>query len=484
MKARIIGVVVCVLLLPCLAWPATRTVAKSGTPDFSTIQAAIDFFRTSDPDPGVADTIDITDAAVYDEQITVDTPVTIQGNAVSRPVICAQLSGVSAGDGIFISIATGTANDVTLKNLIVLPSRTSPPTDDVIMSTGQNLNILLDNVLVAPNNGSDAPVSTDGMTEVNLDPPVQRIGDDCAFLGSGAAPVGDGTTVTLRNTVLTHAISATATPGVTGNDALVCSSTNTGGYRIEDGCVFSFCNRLGIQANGAAGTFFEVNAPTNRVLVLGNKGFAGIWFAGSSGGVQRDLKGINVIGNGFPYGGGWGIEQQWSSPVGITIEDAIIAGNSGPGLNIGSAGSPGPVTLNRVTIADNGTSHILVDAAYTAPINLTDCIVGGNGSSDGETNVVVHNGTGTMSLTGCGVILSPTSPMQLAGTGFVGTGTVNIVSAVYENPLFLETADYQSANYYDVQNNNFGTASATSGPLGGGGDYVGGLSRVQDYSLY
>src|SRR5437868_4618155 len=81
------------LVLPlCVGptWAATKTVAKTGSPDFATIQAAIDFFRTSDPDPGTPDFINITDSAVYDEAINVNTAVTIQGIAATRPVIAAQ----------------------------------------------------------------------------------------------------------------------------------------------------------------------------------------------------------------------------------------------------------------------------------------------------------------------------------------------------------------------------------------------------------
>jgi len=453
MKKILFAGVLLVFALVSLAPGQTVTVAKSGSPTYSTVQAAIDHFDP-DPDAGTANVIQITDASVYDEVITIDVPVSIEGTGTSRPVLAVQVNSAGDGDcGIVIEISTGTFNDVTLKNLIIIPSIASPPTDDGVKSRGQNLNILIDNCVITANDGSDGPVTLDGLTKVDLSG-ATPFGDDGAYLGGIATPAGDGTVVTYVNTVISH-----NNNGEGGGDGIVCSGSMEG-VVIQDGCVFSYNGRLGIQANGS----FEINAPTNRVIVKGNEGFAGIWFAGTGSGTSpvRILDGVNVLDNGTAGVSGWGIEQQWGGSIPFTLKNSIISGNTHQGLVVGDTDTDGLMTLENVTIADNGGAAIDTNAACTGNMNITDCIIAGNGTSDVD-NSIIHNGTGTMDLSYSAVVRVGSS--SLTGTGFSGTGTVNQSSVIYFDPYF--TADY------DVDNPAYAGKGTAASDLAGGGNYLG-----------
>lgn len=466
---KIILIVILVGLVS-LGYAQTKTVSKSGTPDYNTIQAAIDFFAT-DPEPTNPNVINITDASVYDEMITINVPVTIEGTDTNRPVLAVQMnSGADANDGLLIRIPTGTSNVVVLKNLIVIPSRTSTPTDDGIRSHGQNVNLTMDNVLITANNGSDAPISTTGLEAVSLSG-ATMFGDDGMYIGGDTTITGDGFSATLKDVVITHMQGAV---GGTANDGLVLSGT-ANVYRIQDGCVFSYCNRLGIQAAGD----FQISAPTKRVVVLGNRGFAGIWFSGAPASVvnPRLIDGCNVINNlgenhtTAPVGA-WGIEIQNGGTVQYIVKNSIIAGNSDRGLVIGELAGTGPVTIENVTISNNGTSAIGVVTGCASNIDITDSIIAGNGTSNAS-NVIIHNGSGTMNISFSGIVTA--GPQSLLIPATTGTGTIITNNIVEDNPQFVDATDYNSDSYFDVVNTAYYSANSIGDPLSGGADYVGAI---------
>ncbi len=450
----------------------TVTVAKSGSPNFATVQAAIDSF---DPDPnaGQPNIIQITDSALYDEIITVDVPVTIDGTAATRPVLAVQTNPASAGanDGLTVSIAAAsTSNSVFLKNLIVIPSTTTPPADDGIISLGQNLYLELNNVVVTANNGSNVPLAVDGMSQADTTGAI-FFGDDGVFLGSGTV-AGTGFEGVLKDTVITHLQAAGA-----GHDGLVCSGTGKS-YTILDGCVISFCSRLGIQAHGD----FEIAASkTDKAYILSNRGFAGLWFAG--GGInKRSISGAVIANSGNGTTEGFGIEHQNAGAAGMTVTDSIIVNNTSDNIRVSNVGTTADVRLTRVTLANQTTatqSALEIDAGATANIFLTDCIVAGNGSGE-VPNTLLHNGTGTLTLSGTALVTA--GPFALT-TPTGGTGPVSGTPTTTANPQFVETVNVASASFYDVANPAYATASSTGGPLGGGADFVGG-SSVNDWSVY
>lgn len=440
----------------------TVTVSKSGSPNFSTIQSAIDSFA-SDSDPA-ENVILVQDSSVYDEMVTINRPLRLEGSsAVNRPIIAGR-NNTAGADALVISIPTGTSNTVTLRNLIVIPSKTTPPTDDGIASVGQNLFIFLDNVLVSANNGSDQPCTSDGLSTPTVTGTEVFIGDDNLFLGPTTTPAGPGTEVLMRNLVSSY-----GNPAGASNDGIVLSGSGLT-YTILDGCVFSFNGRLGIQA----GRNFTINAPTKPVQVIYNKGFAGLWFASASA-LARDINGLIVMHNSST-----GIEHQNGGTAGLKMSNAIVAQNGATNLQISDVGINAPINLTNVTISNQHTgSAISVLTTASATITLKDSIVAGNGTAD-PVNTIVHNGSGPLTITGSALVTAGPNALVAPKTG---TGPVSGSPSTTADPQFVNILDPTSPSLYDVANTAYATANSSGGPLRGGADYVG-TSTVRDWTLY
>lgn len=431
----------------------TVTVAKSGTPDFSTIQAAIDSF---DPDPnaGLPNVIQITDAASYEEVITIDLPVTIEGTASSRPIILPLLN--TGNDGIVISIPTGTLNEVVLRNLIIIPPLAGGPTDDGITSVGQNLEIVFENVLNAPNDGTNQPVTTTGLEDLDLVAlGAVRWGDDCAFLGGTAAPAGDGCNVIFRDTIFT---------GATG-DGLVCSGSSAGFYRIEGGCVFSNCGRLGIQGNGS----FIVDAADDPLLVINNDGFAGFWFAGtgSSASPVRNLDGLVVADN-----DSWGLEQQNGGGLAFNLSNAVFAGNASIGLRIGTVGTTAAQTITNSTFFGNAAAAIQADTGAAYNIVISDSVIAGNGTAASPENaIIIYDSGSTLDISDSAIVTAGAFALNGVGsTGGIGVSseaTVTTTNIINDDPAFFSTT-IGARNYVAPTATAYNTANSGGSYLNGG----------------
>jgi len=447
---KTLSVLAVALALGAPAFAQTRTVSKTSG-DFNTLAAAVAFFTSSDPDTNAPNIIQITDSSVYDEAISVTIPVTIEGVAATRPIIACQPAPVQAdaNDGLVVSL--GSPGSVTLRNLILIPSKTSTPSDDVLRMVGADSTFTLENILITANNGSDAPVTSDGLSDPSL---------------VGATVVGDdGAHFTGVNAVynLTNFVAS----AVTG-DGIVCGGSAGIVFNINDGCIFSYNGRLGIQAHGA----FTINAPTNRVLVLGNKGFAGIWFAG--GHTVRIVNGANVVDNVVD-----GIEHNNDGGAPFSLSNAIIAGNGDDGLMINNTSVNQPISISNVTIADNAGSPIEVaDAAsplltVTAAITVSDSIIAGPGL---ELN---HSGATAMTISNSAIVTA--GPNALPSANNIGTGTINTASIINADPIFTSTT-YGTSLFYNVTSGAYASAGTGSTALAGGGTYN--STAVDSWSLY
>lgn len=442
-------------VLASSAHAATITVGQTGA-DHTTIAAALAVAVAND-------VVQIIDDAVYDEAISITVPLTLEGTGVNRPVIAArpgptQVTGDTGGtDGLVVQLTT--PGNVTLRNLIIIPSKTTTPTDDLVRSGGTNaINLLMEDVVVTSNNGADAPVTTTGLTEVDLTGATQT-GDDGVFL------TGTNSTFTLRRTVISHHANAGA-----GRDGLVCSGA-TNQYFIEEGCVFSYMGRLGIQANG--GTFDINSGAGTRVRVIGNKGFAGIWYAGAQATTPRAINGCDVVHNvSATAAQGWGVENQSRGTTTATFSNMRIWGNGGQGFLIGSTGT-GDTVLNNVTIANNQRAALEVAAAVSPAVNagnitINDSILAGNGDAAGVNNVIRHNGAGTMTINNSAIVTQGTH--SLNATPIDGTGTVVQNNVINGDPEF-KSRTFTNAAFLDVQNPAFGGAATAAADLAGGASY-------------
>ncbi|MDK2973627.1 MAG: hypothetical protein PWP23_3382 [Candidatus Sumerlaeota bacterium] len=452
LKKCFVGLAAVALVSPALA--QTKTVGATGA-DFTTISAALAFF-SPEPDAGLANVIQIIDSGVYDEAISITGDMTLEGTGSSRPTIAAQMgpTQVDSGDGLCI-----TAGNVTLRNLIIIPSLTNTPTDDLVRSASTCGDIVVDNCVLTANDGSNAAATLDGLADVTGTPTL--VGDDLIFPQSS-------TSVTIVDSVFAYA----------SGDGIVCSSS-TPSYFINDGCVFSYCGRLGIQAS--ADQRFVINAPTNRVLVLGNKGFAGLWFAGDQA-VERSVNGCNVLNTTSATAGqGWGMEVQNRGTVGggfpaATFSNMIIAGNSAQGVIIGSVGDT-DTTFTNVTIADNLGAAVEVATTVVGNVTFNDSILAGNGTGTDQT--VNNVDTGVLNINNSAIVTA--GPFALTGTA--GTGTINQTNVINGDPEFVETANISSVSFYDVNALSYAGAASASSNLGGGADYVN-AADVAPWQMY
>lgn len=441
----------------------TVTVSKTGSPTYSTIQEAINHF-TSDPDTNVPNVIQVLDDAVYDELITITAPLTLEGTGSNRPIITPQLN--SGNDGMNIQIDNGqTSNAVYLRNLIVIPSLTAPPTDDGICSIGQNLYVEIDNVLVTANNGSNQPVSVTGLAEVDTSG-ATFFGDDGIYLGGTLAPAGPGTEVFLRDTVVTHLRNAGA-----GRDGLVLGGNTGTRFNIGEGCVFSYNGRLGIQAGSDVAI---EGSDENPVMIVGNAGFAGLWYGSGSPNVRRVSHAI--IANNTAMG----IEQQNGGAATFELTDSVVVNNGSNALMIADNLVAAPAAITRSTLGNSTAGPAIgVSAANTFDVTITDSIIIGNGSANAD-NTIQHDGTGALIFSGSAAVTAGPHALTTV-TG--GTGTVSGAPTTTADPEFVDTTDFTSDDFFDVAAGVYSTASSTNGPLGGGADFVG-TSDVETWSIY
>ncbi|MBX3729285.1 MAG: hypothetical protein KF858_08890 [Candidatus Sumerlaeia bacterium] len=423
-----------------VASAATLTVAKSGTPNHSTIQAAI----TAAAD---GDVIQILDDAVYDEGISVTKALTIEGTGTNRPILAlqagpTQATGDTLSDGLVVQLPA--AGSVTLRNLILIPSATNTPLDDLLRTAGTDLTITLDNLLITSNNGANAPVTTDGLSAANMTGAIQT-GDDGIFLA------GTNTIGTLTNVVVSHHQNTG-----TGRDGIVCSAV-INSVTIGDGCVFSYNGRLGIQAHGAQS--FVINAPNDRVIVKGNAGFAGVWFAGAQA-ATRSINGLISVNN-----TGFGLEHQSRGAIEATLSNMILANNGGLNMVVGEVGT-GNTVITDSTISNGATNAMRINAAAAGDVTVTNSIFGGSGTGTG---IIEHLGTGTLTLNNCAVVTAGLNRLADPPTG--GTGTIVQNSVINADPGFLQISNETLESFFQVTSAAYETAGTAGSNLKGGGTF-------------
>ena len=153
--------------------------SPDGTTTFNSLQAAIESFQASgDGGTGVnhgnaaADVINVVAGTVVDEAIIVDVEATDASQTVLDEALTIQGSGGQAVIALQMSSLGAIANDcgfvyrqpvdLTLQDLVFIPSLTNTPTDDALYfrqpTDGlSNPVITVDSVVVTSNDGADAP---------------------------------------------------------------------------------------------------------------------------------------------------------------------------------------------------------------------------------------------------------------------------------------------------------------------------------------
>ncbi|MCX7919250.1 MAG: hypothetical protein N3A72_06520 [bacterium] len=448
-----------ILVLPFTALAAIRTVNSAGGADFTTISAAITASVAGD-------TIRIIGVGPYDEVITVDKPLTIEGYGV-RPNVCVQQNAASPSAGDDGLVITGFSGTVVLRNLNVIPSLTTPPADDGILinpgATVQTLNVIMEGLVVTPNDGTNNPVTLDGLTEIDLTGKTP-FGDDGMFITSGAA--ASYVAVSMVSTIFSNHRNA----GL--NDGIVCGRILT----IGPGCVISYNNRMGVQFSAASANITIAGTPESRVKIIGNKSatYGGCYLFNGQGSIDQAIiannvgPGIATLGSATP--GGIGL---------YNVSNCIIANNGTDGIQLAdtSVGHNTPLTINKVTFYNNGQSPIEVQAGnLTSTITVTDCIFAGNGSDNIGVNVYLNN-SNTSNISNSALVLVGGLSYTLATgsiDGVEGSGITNLTNVINLDPQFA-SLDSTNPNFLNVTNFAYCTAGSGGVPLAGGARYTGAL---------
>jgi hypothetical protein len=440
-----------VLLLVCSSslWAVTLTVSTAGgAGDFNSIQLAISSCLSN---PDTPDVINILDNGPYYEALDIGTSgfdLTIQGSSGSRPVVVISAANANAGPfgatnrGIDIRVDTSTT---VIKDLVFIPDVTNPPAKGIAIypwSAISNYYVTLDNVVITANNGSDGPVTMDGL---NLVSDATTFTDDVIELGGSSNP---------GHLVLNKVICSKATLGA--NDGLRVLMDGVSGNRatvdVGPGCVFSYIPEYGVYFGTSNYMSASLSGTSTNPIIITNNGKWGIWDYNNTG--NSAITSLNWV---------------------------IVANNADIGYRISGTSNPATITMTNCTFANNGKCAIDASPA-TGPItiNASNVIIAGNGSFDGTTTNNINIGAQTFNATNSAIILQGTYALDTItdADGVVGAGTYTPTSVISANPFFA-SLDPANANFLSVQNDTFQTAGPGGTPLTGGGKFIGGVVPVE-----
>lgn len=430
-------------------WTQTVTVSQNpgDTPDFTSIQAAIDSLEpggSNDDLNPLNNVVQILDSALYDEPLTITgTGMTLEGvqTGANRPRLTAQQASTAAG----YILDTLADEPIVIRNLIFLPHLTNPTTRGLRFDEAAvDYDVTLEDLLVAGNNGSNQPTSQDGRTQGTA---VARFGDDAVDLNSTAAGTPDS------DASLTRVIITNCTGGTdpTPNDALR-ALTDGGTISINEGCVFSFVDR-GIQFSSTDGTAISFNGTqANPIIIHGCQREAiSALDADDPGTVSMTY--VSITGNSTAHNGP-AINEDYTGTATLVWTNVTIAGNS--------------MTDSAATIASDVVD---VESPNLAWIN---CILAGDGSLSATTynTLDLQPPDNNPVCTGSCIVLSGPHSLNVTGAadGLVGT-TTPTGTFIGNDPNFI-TLNPANPDYIRVNNPVFFTAGPSGGQLNGAGPSV------------
>jgi len=448
-----------------------QTVSAGTGGDFATLTLAIESFLPggSNEANGAPNVINCLDTS-YDEtfpQITVQ--LTING-AVGRSTLLGQEN--IASDGFTLDPPAG--QEIQLNDLILLPSTTLTPFDDLVGIVGATGSQVTFNRCVVSSNFSGGPLSLDGFTAPTGAPTAQVFDN-----GIDISDAGSEATVNLNETVVTLA-GGDATAPSPDNILLTGSAKNV--LNINAGCVISYGQYRNILSHNVDDLFIR-GTPAQPVYVLGADGVQIGSILTATGRLVIDEC---IIANGVAtaahadYAAGVDIQTP-DRPTSIT--NTLIINNDGPGLLVQGNYSNNLIVKN-VTISHNALGTGINDVAQvlilnlgaTPNISLSDTIIAG-----GKTGIQM--GTGSINVSYSALVTEGTDALTAAVSG---TGTVNQTAVISLDPIFLEIVNLGSSDLYDVHSAAYGGQGSGGSDLAGGADYVGNMAptRVRSWSLF
>ncbi len=515
-------IVLAILASSVMAQTVTVDAAEgspNNTDTFNSIQMAIHSFQASgavtDSTDGsgvgvnhgdaAADVINVLTSAVPDEYVCVDAigggsdddivldeDLTIQGSGGQAVVALQQYA--SAGYSYFTDCGFSWRQtvDLTLKDLVLIPSETNTPADDAIYfrAPGDDSDVVvnLDNVVVTANMGSNTPATLTGLDNPDISG-ATGYGDDGIYNVSES----DNGSITVNAANLV--ISSFSTDPEGNHDCIINFLSGSAvdlinaNFYLGEGCVLSNAPRFGVQ--NPYGGYVAIQGSDVSPVIIKNVGADGVWNYSYP---DPNQPSVTTCDYGIICGcGGSGLKEQETDGDGFvqSVTNSIIANTVGPGIAFFAdstlpTGFTGPVEISNVTVHNCGYADAndppwsygiaapVYDDTYKSnrDVNITDTIVTGYGLTglynDGD-------GTWTVDYTALCTTNYPDHYYGLA-TATDGSGTINLGSNVInDSPIYVayEMTDCGTEDYLDVDNPNFAGKGSGGSDLAGGADFIG-----------
>ncbi len=443
---------VAALCAPLAGFAQTVTVSATLSADETSIQAAIDSLAPGgsrddgNPDNNV---VQIIDGALYAEALVIDgMGLVLEGTGAQRPTIMA--TGAQAASGATIRIDTD--GEAVLRNVIVLPSAASPPDHGLIVDEftdspgAPGYHILMEDVLVAANDGSNQPLSEDGATP--------RGPGTVPFADNGieffSTPASSTPEVELRRVVVTAASS--------GSNDMVRVFIDNGAVLVAEGCRFTFSNDIAVRFNNASGTTAEWIGTAEEPIVLHGNGGAAIRGDNATTRSVGRMEYAAVTRNSLVENAPAVLDIFNGSAANVWV-NVVIAGNSSRESDFAADGPfslASPLTISNSIVAGDSVASPKTD---TNLMRMT-----GSFSSTTADGVCIDLSRGSTSLNEVWQPANSQTPDGILGGNLFPTGA----GVTNEGPDFV-SLELASPWYLAISNPAFATAGTGGGALTGPG---------------
>lgn len=527
-------------LVTCMAATAqgqVKVVNASGTGDFTTINDALAFFDT-DTDPA-ENVIQISDDAAYNEIISISEPVTIEGTGAERArlILKNNPDGISAKGGIVINLpSTLSTGTVTLKNIVILPEvvhipkvSTTPAqrVTAAIENVNNNLCLILDNVLISANDGTDQPLMDNGYdndilklvpSNAAYDPDATSFALHGLVLGrSGSAHTElDGVELILKDSIITH-IRGDYQPAAVQPDRTfprgiwMYNPYGTNPANYENPAINSI-RRITRVLGDSAVSFTRFSMSIAGDLEMSNPG--GRIHMRGAGNVAIDLDGpamnfrniedVYFTGNSAVgvTDHGWG-SVRWNMKNCVSFEtlNNVISVNNQTNqhasglINIEDSTLVGGRWVSNSNTTGQGPTHhtFRLSPGTETDVNISNTILGGKRNHTTATvNVIYLGGTNDVTISDSAIITDgPFSFYENGATLVEGSSVLTTTNIINADPGLLGwdmpvgiPFDPSVEDFMDVTNPLYATAGANGEPLKGGARYAGPSTRVDNWSVY
>ncbi len=414
----------------------------------------------------------VKNTGLYNEALMITRSVILRGENPNDPPIVA-LQGnatqptLGTGDGIYAGGTSGGSGNlaIEIRNFIFIPSLTNSIADDgfsITPNVGGNLNFTMDNVLCAPNNGSNQPTA-DSVWDNDV--------TGTSIPGAWFYLMGQSQFGGFDGNIIANVTNCTFIGA--GTDATVFYPGTAGSVNVSG---------LGTSYSGRYATQFDNVVPVNITGTKENPS----WVARKNAiGLIIFESGTITINNLIAVdNNNTGLRVDADTVETLNLSESLFVNNATQGLYI-PFDPPGAKTwtVDDCTFVNNGTNtgagvfgNIQITAAGpNLTLNVADSIFGGP-SAPGIENL----GTAVVNLSNSALI---TAGPQALPSGMATVGTINTTNVINADPVFASIAtDPLVDASFDVTASAYATAGTGGTPLNGWGE--GPSSSVSDWTLY